>query len=225
MMAGLSADLTHVESWLFDLDETLYPADCGFMTLMRERITRFVMRLTGLDAPAAQAVQRGWFETHGAALPGLLAEHDVEPRAFLDEIHDVPLDVIRPDPVLDAALARLPGRKLVFTNGSASHAERVLARLGVAGHFEDVFHIETAGLIPKPAPQTFARMMAAFGLEAGATAYFEDSERNLEPAAGAGMTTVLVGPHAAASAAPFVHHRTEQLAPFLLGARVRETAP
>ena len=220
----MTADLSHVDAWLFDLDDTLYPAETGFMGLIRERITDFVQDLTGLDRAGAQAVQRGWFDTHGAALPGLLAEHGTTPRVFLDAIHDVPLDLIPPDPELDAALGRLPGRRLVFTNGSASHAERVLDKIGVAHRFEAVFHIETADLVPKPAPETFDKMVRVFALEAPATAYFEDSERNLEPAAALGMTTVLVGPHAPASSARFVRHKTERLTPFLQAARVKEMA-
>src|SRR6185369_6446388 len=135
------------------------------------------------------------------------------PAEFLDYVHDVPLDGIAPDPTLDAALARLPGRRLVFTNGSAGHAERILGRLGVAPRFEDIFHIESAGLIPKPAVATFDALIGKHGLSPRSTCFFEDSERNLEHAAHLGMVTVLVGAHAEASSAGWVHHRTERLVP------------
>ena len=215
-------DLTHIDTWLFDLDDTLYGAETALMDLIRARITSFVMRLTGQGEEAAKATQRAWFEEHGAALPGLLKEHNVPPEVFLEEIHDVPLDRVPPDPALQAALARLPGRKLIFTNGSAAHAGRVLDRIGVARYFDGVFHIESAALIPKPAVATFQRMIAAFDLVPDATAFFEDSERNLAPAFHLGMTTVLVGSHAITSTAPFVQHRTATLAPFLNAARVKE---
>ena len=124
---------------------------------------------------------------------------------------------------LRAALARLPGRRLVFTNGDAGHAERVLAKLGIDDLFEATFHIASADYIPKPAPRTFARMTAAHDVDPTRAAFFEDSAKNLGPAAAIGMTTVLVGPHAETADAPFVHYRTRHLAPFLAAARVRET--
>src|SRR5690606_13635263 len=124
--------------WLFDVDDTLYPAESQLMELIRQRITGFVMRITGLPHDEARAIQRGWFERHGAALPGLLVEHDVSVQEFLDEVHDVPLDCTQPDPDLARAIQRLPGRTLVFTNGSAGHAARVMERLGVAHLFEAV---------------------------------------------------------------------------------------
>ena len=171
--------------------------------------------ITGLDAEEARIVQRGWFEAHGASLPGLLREHDVSVEEFLIDIHDVPLDSIAPDARLRAALARLPGRRFVFTNGSSGHAERVLETLEIADLFGGVFHIESNDLIPKPDPRTFDAVVARFGLDPARTAFFEDTARNLKPAADMGMTTVLIGPHALASQAPFVHHRAEQLTPFL----------
>ena len=116
------------------------------------------------------------------------------------------------------------GYRLVFTNGSAAHAERVLERLQIAHAFEDIFHISAADYIPKPSPLTFEKMMARHGVSAAGSAFFEDSQVNLAPAAELGMTTILVGPHAAASTADFVHHRTNNLVAFLAGARVQETA-
>ena len=212
-------DLSHIDIWLFDLDDTLYPAETAVMDLIRGRITAFVQKITGLDAEAARVMQRGWFEEHGAALPGLLAAHDVPPEEFLDFVHDIPLDRVPPDPDLDAALARLPGRRLVFTNGSAAHAERVLAKIGIAGRFEDVFHIEAAGLVPKPAPATFDALMSRHAVHPKTTAFFEDSERNLRHAAHLGMVTILVGAHAEASTAGFIHHRAAALTPFLQSLR------
>jgi putative hydrolase of the HAD superfamily len=211
----MSPDRAHVDTWLFDLDDTLYPEESGIMDLIRARITGFVMRITGLDEDEARVIQRGWFEAHGASLPGLLREYDVSVEDFLTDIHDIPLDAISPDPRLRAALERLPGRRFVFTNGSSGHAGRVLERLGFADLFEDVFHIESGDLIPKPDPRTFEVMATRFGVDPTRAAFFEDTARNLKPAADMGMTTVLIGPHALASQAAFVHHRAERLTPFL----------
>ncbi len=217
----MSADLSHIATWLFDLDNTLYPAECEFMLLVEGRMTEFVARETGLPKPQALALQKKYLHEHGTTLAGLMAHHGVDPERFLEEVHDVALDRIAPDPALKAALERLPGRRLVFTNGSAAHAERVLAHLGVEHLFEDIFHIAAAAYVPKPAPETFQRMASAHAVVAAETAFFEDSERNLRPAAQLGMTTVLVGRDAGASQAEFIQYRTDDLAGFLSSARVR----
>jgi putative hydrolase of the HAD superfamily len=218
-----SPDLRHVEVWLFDLDNTLYPPETEFMGLIEKRMTGVVARETGLPPAEALALQKRYLREHGTTLAGLMANHGVDPGPFLDEVHDVPTDALAPDPALKAAIARLPGRRLVFTNGDAPHAERVLAKLELAELFEAVFHIAAAGYVPKPHPGAFARLNQVHAIDPRRAAFFEDSERNLAPAAAIGMTTVLVGPHAAASTAPFVTHRTRHLAPFLAAARVRET--
>lgn len=217
------ADLRHIQVWLFDLDNTLYPPETEFMGLVEQKMKAFVMRETGLPADEAFALQKKYWAEHGTTLAGLMANHGVDPATFLDEVHDVSLDVLTPDPALKAAIARLPGRRLVFTNGDARHAERVLAKLDLADQFEATFHIAHADYIPKPAPQTFAKMTRAHDVDPTLTAFFEDSAKNLEPAAAIGMTTVLVGPHAKDQAGDFIHYRTRHLAPFLAAARVKET--
>jgi putative hydrolase of the HAD superfamily len=217
-------DLVHIDTWLFDLDNTLYPVETEFMTLIEGRMTDFMEKVTGLPRAEARAIQKKYYHAHGTTLAGLIAHHDIDPEDFLTEVHDVSLDRLTPDVKMAEALMRLPGRRLVFTNGSAAHAERVLERLQIAHAFEDIFHISAADYIPKPSPLTFEKMMARHGVSAAGAAFFEDSEHNLAPAADLGMTTVLVGPHAAGSTADFVHHRTNDLAAFLAGARVQEIA-
>ena len=142
----------------------------------------------------------------------------------MDYVHDVPLDVLSPDPVLRNAIAKLPGRRLVFTNGSSKHAKRVLERLALADLFDDVFHLESAAYVPKPNRVTYDVMLKAHAVDPRRAAFFEDSERNLRPAAELGMTTILVGPKALTSDAPFVLYRTAERAPFLHSARVRKAA-
>ena len=220
----MDADLTHIDVWLFDLDNTLYPPGTGFMGLIEARMTAFVARHVGLSHDDAHALQKRYYRELGTTLAGLMAHHGVRPEDYLDQVHDVPLDSLTPDPDLIAAIHRLPGRRLVFTNGDQRHAGRVLNHLGLADAFEDVFHIASADFVPKPHPDTFDKLIKAHAIAPRAAAFFEDSEKNLEPAAALGMTTILVGPHAEASTAPFVHHRTLRLAPFLNAARVRETA-
>ena len=221
----MSADLAHIDTWLFDLDNTLYPPEAEFMSLIEGRMTRFVARETGLPPGEAFALQKKYLSEHGTTLAGLMANHGVDPEAFLDEVHDVSMVSLVPDAALRAAIAALPGRRLVFTNGDRRHAERVLAKLGIDDLFEATFHIALADYIPQPHPQTFARMIQAHDVTPASTAFFEDSARNLAPAHALGMTTVLVGPAALESTDPFVHHRTDNLAAFLAAARVQEILP
>jgi len=220
----MSADLTHVDTWLFDLDNTLYPASSGFMGGLESRMTDYVQKVTGLPRDEAYRLQKKYLAEYGLTLGGLVAHHGVDPADYHAMFDDLPLEVLSQDPALIAAIARLPGRRLIFTNANDVHAERVLKRLGLDHLFDDVFHIALSAYVPKPSRKAFAAMDAAHGIAPTATAFFEDSERNLEPAADLGMTTVLVGPHAPASTAPFVRYKTDNLAAFLQDAQLREAA-
>jgi len=219
----MTADLRHVDSWIFDLDDTLYPRESEVMALVSDRMTEFMVQFTGLPRDEAWTLQKKYFHEHGTTLAGLMAHHGLPPEEFLTFVHNVSLDGLSADTELRQGLERLPGRRLVFTNGSGEHAERVLAKLGVADLFEDIFHIASADYLPKPAVSTFDKMAKAFRLTPKSAVFFEDSERNLEPAAAMGMTTVMVGQHALDSTADFVHHRTSRLPPFLIGARLQES--
>lgn len=217
-------DLRHVDTWLFDLDDTLYPSEAGFMRLIDARITAYTQRQTGLPHDAARDLQKRYLREHGTTLAGLMAHHEVDPHAFLADVHDVALDSLAPDPALHAALHRLPGRRLVFTNGSAAHAARVLDRLGLADAFQDVFALEAMDLVPKPNAQAFARLAQAHAVIPASTAFFEDSPVNLAPAAALGMTTVLVGPRAREDGHA-VDHRAPDLTPFLQSLRLATPRP
>ncbi|HLK24765.1 MAG TPA: pyrimidine 5'-nucleotidase [Caulobacteraceae bacterium] len=220
MAEAAGADLRHIRVWLFDLDNTLYPVGNAFMAAIEQRMTGFVARELALSWDDAWRLQKRYLHEHGTTLAGLMANHGIDPQGYLDEVHDVSLDALEPDPRLRQALARLRGRRLVFTNGDARHAARVLDKLALSDQFEAVFHIAAADYVPKPHPDTFARMIAAHAIDPRETCFFEDSEKNLAPAAALGMTTVLVGPHASACTSAFVQHRTASLADFLAAARI-----
>jgi putative hydrolase of the HAD superfamily len=216
----MAADLTHIDTWVFDLDNTLYPPECDLFALIDDRMTRFVMAELSLGWDAARALQKKYYHEHGTTLAGLMAHHGMAPGRFLDEVHDIALDRIGPDPALAAALSRLPGRRLVYTNGSTRHAERVTAALGIDHLFDEIFDIEAAAFVPKPDPSAFAAMIAAHGVPPRSGAFFEDLAKNLAPAAALGLTTILIGPHAHDATEDFVHHRALALTPFLETARV-----
>jgi putative hydrolase of the HAD superfamily len=215
-------DLRHVDTWLFDLDLTLYPPEVELMSQISAHITRFVMATTGLERNEAFALQKKYFHEYGTTLSGMVQHHGVEPSKFVSEVEDIALHAVEPDARLRAALERLPGRRLVFTNAGGVYAGRVLQKLGVDDLFEDVFHIEAADYVPKPQLATFERMIKRHAVHPRSAAFFEDMERNLAPAHALGMTTVLIGPHALTSTAPFVHHRAETLPPFLEAVQVRD---
>lgn len=216
----IAADLRHVRSWIFDLDDTLYPAETQFMRLIQDRINAYMVRTVGLPAVEALAVQKGYLRDYGTSLAGLMAHYQIDPTDFLAEVHDVPLDLLSPDPGLRAGLERLQGPRIVFTNGSAGHAKRVLDQLALTDLFDGVFALEDADLIPKPDPRTFARMSERFGVNPTSAAFFEDTARNLKTAKDIGMTTVLVGARAMEAEGDWFDHRAAALGPFLATARL-----
>jgi len=218
------ADLRHVDTWLFDLDNTLYPASSGFMGEIETRMTTYVERVTGLPRDEAYKLQKKYLADYGLTLGGLVAHHGVDPAHFHTIFHDLPLEILTHDAALLAALERLPGRRLIFTNADDFHARRVLDHLALSHLFSEIFHIGSADYVPKPDPANMARISADHLIDPAKTVFFEDSERNLAPAAAIGMTTVLVGPHAAASTADFVHYKTDNLARFLERAQLSEPA-
>ncbi len=190
---GVSLDLSHVEAWVFDMDDTLYPAEQGVLALVQARINAFMVDAVGLPADEALVLQKQFLNEHGTTLAGLMANYAVDSDKFLHEVHDVPLDSLEPNPRLAEVLARLPGRKFVLTNGARYHAARVLARIGITDLFDGVYAIEDMDLVPKPAPATFRRFLAQFDIDPTRTVFFEDTPRNLQPAKVMGMSTVLIG--------------------------------
>jgi len=217
--------LDQVETWLFDLDNTLYPAHCNLFGEVDRRMTAFVAHYLGVDRIEAKRQQKALFRQYGSTMRGMMLQHDMAPEPFLHYVHDIDLTAVPSGVALEAALARLPGRKLVFTNGSVPHAERILDRLGVAQHFEAIFDIVAADYLPKPDPEPYRRLIARHRIAPERAAMVEDIARNLVPAAALGMTTVWVpgvedwsaaGVDAAFRAA-HVDHVTADLPAFLAG--------
>lgn len=189
----MSLDLSHIDAWVFDLDDTLYPPEQGVMELVQGRINAFMVDAVGLPADEARVLQKSFLNEHGTTLAGLMANYAVDPEKFLREVHDVPLDSLEPSPRMAEALTRLPGRRFVLTNGARSHARRVLDRIGITDLFHGVFAIEDMDLTPKPAPSTFRRFLDRFDIDPRRAIFFEDTPRNLAPAKALDMTTVLIG--------------------------------
>lgn len=185
--------LAHVREWVFDLDNTLYPV-ATLYDAIGERMTDFIAAKLGLGRVEALGLRERYFHIHGATVCGLVREHGVDPREFLDYVHDVDYSVLAGDPDLAALIDALPGRKFVFTNGGGGHAQRALRRLGLDACIERVFDIEDAGFAAKPDPCAYERLTAACGIDPARAALVEDTLKNLEPAHAMGFRTVLVGP-------------------------------
>ena len=218
-------DATRV--WIFDLDNTLYPASCDLFAEVDRRMGGFIQRYLGVPFVYARHLQKTYYRQFGTTLAGMMRVHKMDPQAFLDYVHEIDLSPVAEDPALGHAIAALPGRKLIFTAGSRRHAERVAGKLGVLHHFEAICDIVDADYIPKSESQAYHRFLARHAVDPAAAALFEDMPHNLEPAHALGMTTVLV--HSAAdydtpvqrqirawTAPPaHVHHMTADLATFL----------
>ena len=210
--------LAHINAWIFDLDNTLYPARANLFDAVDRRMTDYVARLLELGEAEARALQKGWFHAHGTTLAGLMAEHRVDPHHFLADVHDIEMDVLEHDAPLAAAIARLPGRKLVFTNGDAPYAGRILERLGLSDSFEAVHDVHAMLLRPKPAPSAYEGLCAAHGIAPERALFVDDMARNLAPAKAIGMTTVWVdngSEQAGESDRHFIDYTVAELRPWL----------
>lgn len=184
--------LAHIDTWIFDLDNTLYPARCNLFAQIDAKMGQYISELLSIDRAEARVVQKNYFHSHGMTLKGLMDDHAVDPHHFLDFVHDIDMSVVQYDARLVASLARLPGRKLVFTNADIAYASRVLERLGLAQAFECIHDIHATGYAPKPDPAAYAGLCEAYAIDPRRALFAEDMARNLPPAHAIGMTTVWI---------------------------------
>jgi len=223
----------HVETWIFDLDNTLYPSHARLWPQVDERITLFLAEMMGLDGMSARALQKYYYTRYGTTLKGLMDEHAISAEDFLAFAHDIDLSLLDPDPELGRAIEVLPGRKLILTNGSRQHAENVGGKLGIRDHFEEIFDIVAADFVPKPEAQTYEKFLRVHDVDPSRAAMFEDLAKNLVVPHAMGMRTILVLPRTpdpfreadeqAAVEAPYIDHSTTDLTGFLTGILPPET--
>lgn len=227
----MSERLKRIDTWVFDLDNTLYPADAPVMSQVEQRMTEYVMKLLDLDHETARKTQKAYYSDYGTTLNGLMTHHKVDLSGFLDFVHDVDHSVITPDPGLAAHIQALEGRRYVYTNGSRKHAEKVIDRLGLNGIFDDLFDIEASRYTPKPHREGFDLFTQRYGVAPASSIMFEDSLPNLKTAAGMGFTTVLVHPpRGDESAGPadqpdHIHYAVDCLRTFLGEVHDRRKSP
>jgi len=216
----------HVETWIFDLDNTLYPHNVNLWQQVDERIRDYIADFLKVTHEEAFRLQKDYYKRYGTSMRGMMTEHGMRPDDFLDFVHQIDHSPLEPNPALGDAIEKIPGRKVILTNGTRRHAEAVLARLEIERHFQDVFDIIAAELEPKPSPQTYDRFLEALKIKAATAAMFEDLARNLAVPHALGMTTVLVVPEHSREVfreewelegrdAPHVDHVTDNLTAFL----------
>ncbi|GGA74340.1 pyrimidine 5'-nucleotidase [Nitratireductor aestuarii] len=187
-------EFEHVRSWVFDLDNTLYPHDADLFSQIDVLMTTYVSEFLRLSREDARKLQKDLYRDHGTTLRGLMDLYNVDPDDFLQKVHDIDYSWLKPNPALGEAIRSLPGRKFIFTNGNRSHAEKAAAQLGILDQFEDIFDIVAAGLIPKPAKESYEAFVALHGIAGPDAVMFEDLARNLAIPKQLGMKTVLIVP-------------------------------
>ena len=215
---------SHIEYWIFDLDNTLYSSGSNIFPQISDNISLFVADFLKVDRAEADNIKSRYYSTYGTTLGGLMAEHGLEPTEYLEIVHDIDHSQLEEDPSLRAAIANLPGHKYVLTNGSYAHAQNVSAKLGIADVFTEIFDIAAAEFQPKPAPEAYQRFFVATGADSKSSAMFEDLAKNLRVPHEMGLTTTLVvapetGQPASGSNGTeqpdHVHHVTDDLVGFL----------
>ena len=225
---GAARGFDHVDTWVFDLDNTLYPSECNLFAEVDQRMGQYVADTLGVPLPYARHLQKSYYRQFGTTLSGLMKVHKMEPGPFLDYVHDIDLSIVPPSPELRAGIAQLAGRKLIFTNGSVAHAERVAEKIGILDLFSGICDIVACGYAPKPGAEAFTAFVKRHAVEPERTAMFEDMPQNLEVPHALGMTTVLIRStyidHPAQAKARqwiapprHIHHMTDDLAGFLAG--------
>jgi putative hydrolase of the HAD superfamily len=214
--------LGSVETWIFDLDNTLYPASCRLFDQVQLRMNEFICERLSVSPEEAAELRRTYFREHGTTLRGLMTVDNIDPHEFLAFVHDIDLACVPPDPALAAALRRLAGRKIVHTNGSVRHAQRLLDHLELSDSFCGIVDIVAADFDPKPALPGYQLLLQRHAVAAETALMVEDIARNLAPAAALGMTTAWVRSGldwAAADAdSDYIHHVVDDLAGFLAAA-------
>lgn len=225
-----------VDTWIFDLDNTLYPAHTNLFAEVDQRMSDYVAKLLDMERDAARKLQKDYYRRYGTTLRGLMVEHDISPDGFLEYVHDIDHDKVVADPALAEAVAALPGRRFIMTNGTVDHAERVAERIGLSSLFDGIFDIIAADLVPKPAAETYQKFWGMHGIDPTKAAMFEDLSRNLEVPHAGGMRTVLVVPQGTREVfreeweleggnAPHVEYVTDDLATFVAQLAAQMVAP
>ena len=207
------AHFQHIDTWVFDLDHTLYPPSARLFDQIEVKMTQYVMDALNVDHARADHLRQHYWATYGTTLTGLMREHDVDPAPYLTHVHDIDFSVLTPAPDLATKIKALKGRRIVYTNGCVPYAKNVLHARGLTGLFDAIYGVEDAGFLPKPEQQAFETIFEKDGIEPSTAAMFEDDPRNLMAPHAMGMRTVHVADDPVT--ASHIHHHTSDLTAFL----------
>ncbi len=212
-------ELKNIKYWLFDLDNTLYSGATKVFDQVDKKMSEFISNKLNISKEEARKIQKNYFIEYNTTLNGMIKNHKIDANEFLEYVHDIDLSFLKRDEVLKEQIEKIEGKKIIFTNGSRSHAENVTKKLGIARHFDDIFDIASADFIPKPSLTPYKKIIEKYKIEPQYSIFIEDIARNLKPAHELGMKTVWIinnEPWAAKfSDSNFINYKTEKLANFL----------
>ena len=206
-------NLSEIDCWIFDLDNTLYPASVNLFGQINTKMSNYIMKLVNVDQETAEKMRAEYWKKYGTSLAGLMQNYEIDPNDFLKVVHDIDFSVLPKDLDLLDALNKLPGRKLVYTNGTVPYAREVLKYRGVLSVFDEIYGIEDAAYIPKPFPEAFEIIFSKAKIVHNTSAMFEDEERNLEVPFKLGLKTILVSD--VQSNKKYVNYSIKRLSDFL----------
>lgn len=209
----MTVDLSHIRTWVFDLDRTLYHPNVRLFDQIEDRMESFVMETLDLDQAEARKIRRQYWESHGTTLAGLMEHHGMAPHAFLDHVHDIDFSPLSPDPDLAELIGALPGRKIIYTNGTVPYAQNVIKARGLRDTFDAIYGVENANFRPKPERAAFEKVFGIDGFDRQSAVMFEDDARNLEVPKAMGLATVHISE--THSDAVYIDHRAPQLTDFM----------
>ena len=186
--------LQFIKTWIFDLDNTLYPPEENIFSQIDQKMTTFIAENLKISHEEAFNIQKQNFIDHGTTLAGFMntGNSKINPDKFLEYVHDINLNSLKEDNKLRKILLMLPGKKYIFTNGTKKHAENVLKKLNLENIFQSIFGIKEANYLPKPNIETYNLFLKINNINPKTSIMFEDMGRNLIPAKELGMTTVLL---------------------------------
>ena len=181
-----------INTWIFDLDNTLYSADSGIFQQVHKLMGEFISKNLKMDMVEAKKLQSKYYKQHGTTLRGLMDNHGIEPDYFLDEVHKLDYSIVGPDEILNKELEKIQGRKIIYTNANKKHVVDVLERINLANFFDEIFDIKMANYIPKPEIRPYEQIIDIFNINPSSSAMFDDIAKNLVPAKKVGFTPVWV---------------------------------
>ena len=216
-----------IDTWIFDLDNTLYSADSGIFQQVHKLMGKFIVEHLNVNINEAKNIQRKYYKKHGTTLKGLMDNHGIDPDSFLEEVHKLDYSIVSPNLKLAKNLENLNGKKFIFTNANKKHADSILDKLQIANLFEGIFDIKMANYIPKPEIQTYEKLIETYNINPNKTIMFDDIAKNLVPASKIGFTTVWIDvghenfSDDIASSKKYLDHQTKDLSNWLSNINMR----